>query len=165
MTQDENPVVEEISEEPRPKGHRFTKGHPKFGGARKKTASKMWNARETAERLAFNPVEEAITLYRTGKLPTTPGVKAQDAPPGARVKALETVLSFLLPRLSHQSLSGPDGGKIQTESVDITFLMQNPATARAAQTVALAMSTAQREGRLGITDGTVIDAEATEDPQ
>lgn len=129
------------TEKPKRKGS-FAVGHPKYGGRQKKekVSQKMWQAREIAEELDFHPLIEAIKIYRTGRLPSAPGAKAQAVSATARVRCLEQALAFLLPRLSHQSISSPDGGPIETVHLDLVELMRNPALAQAAQTLALGIS-------------------------
>jgi len=132
---------ETANQPPKKKGS-FAVGHPKYGGRQKKekVSQKMWQAREIAEELDFHPLIEAIKIYRTGKLPAAPGVKAQPVSATSRVRCLEQALAFLLPRLSHQSISNPEGGPVQVATLDMVELMKNPELARAAQTLALGIS-------------------------
>jgi hypothetical protein len=100
----------------------------------------MRQAREIAQELDFHPLIEAIKIYRTGRLPSAPGVKAQPVSATSRVRCLEQALAFLLPKLSHQAISGLEGGPVETVHLDLVELMRNPDLAKAAQTLALGIS-------------------------
>ena len=153
----------------------FQKGHTRIpGSGRKKGQSGptkfIWLAREIAEREGFDPFTMLITAFRTGTLPPIGGPGALDKdkkplPPVTinaeeRMKCGRDLMRYLMPTLSAMQVTGADGGPLQLEQVDVTHLMMDPALAQAAQTLALGLSSAQRQR-----EEDIIDAEYEDVPQ
>lgn len=139
MPNEQNPIVAP-ADNVVPKRRGFAPGHAKVGGRKKDVPTRTWLAREIAEKHSFHPLEEIIRIYQTGKLPTVAGTPAQSASASDRVRLLEVALSFLLPRLSSQQITGANDGPIAVATLDVTKLMENPDMAAMAQKLSLAMS-------------------------
>ena len=153
----------------------FQLGHgPVPGAGRKKGQGPtkfIWLAREIAEREGFDPFTMLITAFRTGTLPPIGGPGAVDPvskkplPPVTinaeeRMKCGRDLMRYLMPTLSAMQVTGADGGPLQLEQMDVTHLMMDPALAQAAQTLALGLSSAQRQR-----EEDIIDAEYEDVPQ
>jgi hypothetical protein len=74
----------------------------------------------------------------------------------------ETLLSFAAPSLSATQTELTGKAALEIARVDVIELMRNPELARAAQTLALGMSTATREARNASYQTDIIDAEIEE---
>lgn len=119
------------------KRSQFQKGHAKLGGRRKKNFTLQ--VRELCQTMGINPIQIALDLIATGKLPGT----AERATMAQRLKALDAILPFCTPKLSSNTTVAAVKVDQSTTSFDVTQLMKDPKLAEAAQTIALAMVDAE----------------------
>ncbi len=122
-------------------GHRFVKGHPRYPGAGRAKGSKNkgWSRslREIAESRGFHPLEVALVVIQTGRLPTEGEKEAVKVSVEERLKCLRDVMRYLVPTLSAVQLSGANEGPITVAPFDLMELIKNPELAAAAQKLAL----------------------------
>jgi hypothetical protein len=146
---DENSVDATGSADAGPrKPGQFAPGHKRLGGRRKGTRS--WAARTMAEEAGFHPVTIAMDVILHGRLPAIKGRPQKPVSDEERLKALTNIFQYLLPKLSAQTFTGPDGGALQLATLDVTKLMMDPELAAAAQKLALGIASADRDGADGL---------------
>jgi hypothetical protein len=123
----------------------FTPGHPRFGGKKKGNASRV---RDLVEQLgpSSDPLRFLLLLIRDKTYQSVvidaDGKKKKvivAAPLDLIIDACKTTAQYLVPKLSSIAVGGgPDGdGPIETVSLNLTAIMQNPELARQAQNIAL----------------------------
>jgi hypothetical protein len=116
----------------------FRVGHPKYGGRKKGAPLKRTReAREIAERLGFDVVEFLIRAAGGTmlNLDGTETVLTTDQ----RLDAGKAVAPYLRPKLSAQTISGPNEGPIELAraNTEIERVMATPEGVEAAQKLAL----------------------------
>jgi hypothetical protein len=121
-------------------------GHQKLGGRGKRSASK---ARDLAESMGVDPLRWLLALLKTGTyqavvIDEATGKKTKKttvASGDMLLDAAKCSLQYLYPKLSGISHTGADGeGPIQTETINLSVIMADPALCEAAQKLALAMA-------------------------
>jgi hypothetical protein len=131
-------------------GGRFVEGHQKLGGRGKRSASR---ARDLADSLGVDPLKWCLNLLKTGTYQATvideTGKKSKVctvASGSMLLDAAKCSLQYLYPKLSGISHTGADGeGPIQTETINLSVIMADPALCEAAQKLALAMADGKQD--------------------
>lgn len=124
-------------------GH-FKPGHPRYGGRKKGSpAKRTQEAREIAERLGFHPIELLAIIAMRGVIPNADGTETP-VDTDARLDAIKAAAPYLTPRLSAQQITGKDEGPLAVSTLDVAQILANPALARMAQDLALAMAEQER---------------------
>jgi hypothetical protein len=128
-------------------GGRFAVGHPRFGGKRKGTASRV---RDLVEQLgpSSDPIRFMLLLIRdrTYQQVTIDAAGKKKkvtvaAPLDLILDACKTTAQYLVPRLSAVAHTGEDGGgPIRTETVNLVAIMESPELLRQAQSLSLAIT-------------------------
>lgn len=127
-----------VDEAPKPRG--FQPGHARVGGRKAGLPTKTKLAAEMCAKYKFHPLEWIVQAVKTGVAPAPDGKPGtQPVSMSDRTRLAETLLSFLLPRLSATQVTGANEGPIAVSTLDVTQLMQNPELAAAAQRVALGL--------------------------
>lgn len=120
-------------------------GHDRWGGRKKRSASK---ARDIAESLGVDPIRWMLNLIKNGTyqqaVVDADGKKKRvtvAAPLDLLLDAARTTAQYLYPKLSSLAVGGgPDGdGPIEVVSLNITAIMNDPELAKQAQDMALAL--------------------------
>jgi hypothetical protein len=132
------PYMEEKDELSGKNSSRFKPGH-KGGPGRPRKRTFTLQVRELCHSTGINPVQIALDLVATGKLPGT----AERATMAQRLKALDAILPFCTPKLSSNTSVAAVHVEQQASTLDITELMKNPQLARAAQTLAAGLIEAE----------------------
>jgi hypothetical protein len=146
MQQNDHEVVEApIVELPKKRG--FQPGHARMGGRAAGIPSKRQLFDDICAKHKFSAVEFVVQCVKNGATPATPDKPSLPISQSDRCRMAETLLSFAAPRLS--ATTTEISGKIAVATVDMVELMRNPELARACQTVALGLSTAQRDAFRG----------------
>jgi hypothetical protein len=132
-------------------------GHPRYGGRRpgsvnKKTAT----LKNLAEQMGTDPAETLLNIVQhdciqvpmidevTGKPLTDangkPMLKWITFSTRMRMDACKELMPYLAPRLASVALSGSEGGPIKIATLDVTQIILDEDTARAAQRMALMLA-------------------------
>lgn len=143
MPEDEKP---EVVKNP---GHRFQPGHPRYGGKKKRTAAQ---ARAIAEQLGVDPLEYMLKLLAADtmdeiEIDATTGKRKKvkvPVPQALKVDISKAIIGFFYPRLNAQAITGATGGCVEVATLDITQLLSDPESAKAAQQLALKMAESER---------------------
>ena len=130
-------------------------GHPHYGGGRVKgsISKTTFDLLQKAEQLDADPLEALLTVIgsdaiRVPQIDPETGKQAVDEwgeclytwiaiTTAERIQCCKSVLGYLLPKLAAQTISGANGGPIETAMLDITQILANPEMARQAQKLAL----------------------------
>ncbi len=124
------------------KGHRFAKGHPKFGG-RKKREHGLASAIEVCLQEAINPITEMVRIYRSGVLKDASG-REHPVDSRSRVKLLCKVAEYTFPRAPELI-----AGRIDHEhTLNTSAVMRNPDLARKVEDAVIALLDAENDGAL-----------------
>lgn len=125
----------------------FQPGHPRFSGRKKRTAAQ---ARALADEMGVDPLEFMLSIINSDTIEQTVMVDGKKTrvemaiPLDTRLDAAKTVVNYLYPRLTAQQVTGKNDGPIEVAGLDITKLLQDPAMVEMAQSLAIAMSEADR---------------------
>jgi hypothetical protein len=125
----------------------FQPGHMKTGGRTKGTPNrattlKLEEARQTFSRLSFNPIQEAIKLFRSRK-----------SVPEHRIKLVAELMKYWAPKLSTQNVAHRIDGTLHlSEAVHQILVTADPATIRALEAVSLKLNDLEREPRAPVID-------------
>ena len=131
----------EASPAPRKRG--FKPGHPKYGGRKKGSPIKRTaEAREIADKLGFHPVEFLAKVVMTGKMPNPDGTETIVTPQD-RLDAAKAIAPYILPKLAQTAVTGANDGPVAVD-LDVTKLLSDPESARAAQALALKLAAAHQ---------------------
>ena len=95
MPKDKPTVVYEA-----PKKRGFQPGHVRVGGRKAGLPTKTQLAADLCAKHKFHPLEWIVQAVKTGVAPAADGKPAQPVSMSDRTRMAETLLSFLLPRLS-----------------------------------------------------------------
>lgn len=139
-----------MPEELTPVSGRFVPGHPRFGGKKKGTASRV---RDLVEQLGPNsdPLRFMLLLIRdrtyTQVIIDESGKKTKRvvaAPLDLILDACKTTAQYLAPKLSSVAHSNSEhDGPIQVETTSLISIMADPALCAAAQEIVLRMIDAE----------------------
>ncbi len=132
-----------------PPANAFKPGHPRYGGRKKGSPAKRTaEAREIAERLGFHPIELLAHIALNGTIPNADGTETP-VDTDKRLDAIKAAAPYLLPRLSAQTLSGPNDGPVEIMTPEaeagLQAILADPDLARAAQDIALALAEEERK--------------------
>lgn len=139
-------IVDSPAPAPRKPGT-FAPGHVRVGGRKKGT--KSWSARAIAEEYGCNPARVLLDVVVKGRLPAIKGRPQHDVSDADRLDALKTLMSYMHPKLNAQTITGANDGPLAVAALDVTELLKDPELARAAQRLAL-----------GITSASIANSEA-----
>lgn len=120
---------------------------PRYAGRPKRTAQM---ARDLADSLGCDPLEFMMRIINSDTIEQTvivDGKKQREEvtiPLDTRLHAAKTVVNYLYPRLTAQQITDEDDGPVEIAGLDLTKLLQDPALVEMAQTLAIAMSEAER---------------------
>lgn len=123
--------------------------HPRFGGRKKRTAAQ---ARSLADEMGIDPLEYMLRLLTVDVVEEVQidadGNEKQvkvSISTELKIDICKTLANFFYPRLTAQQITGVNEGPIAVATLDMSKLMQDPALAAMAQTLALAMIEADPE--------------------
>jgi hypothetical protein len=121
-------------------GHRFEIGHPRYGGKRRNSTQQV---RDLCADMDVDPMRFMLSLIKDGittQVVMENGKKKKIeviADLATRTDLAKFVSRFMYPTLTATQVSGQDGGPIETQSLNITALLQNPDDVEAVQRLAL----------------------------
>ncbi len=127
-----------------PPANAFKPGHPRYGGRKKGSpVRRTAEAREIAEHLGFHPIELLAHIALKGTIPNADGTETP-VDTDKRLDAIKAAAPYLLPRLSAQTLSGPNDGPVEILTPEaeagLQAILADPDLAKAAQDLALKLA-------------------------